>query len=131
MITKQIACEAELRIAAEFVRKGGEVFMPTTEDGPIDLVVYRKGKFSKIQVKSTKMKNNVLSVKLRTTNNWINKRYTSSDIDIIAVYDYESKKGYLLDLKDFEGMSEVTLRINPAKNNQKSYTRFARDYLFF
>ena len=131
MITKQIACEAELRFAAEFVRKGHSVFMPTVEDGPIDLVVHKKGKFSKIQVKSTKRKNGVLLAKLRTTNNWSNKKYVSSEVDIVAVYDYGDKKGYLLNLKDFEGMSEVTLRIDSVKNNQKLRIRSAEKYLFF
>jgi len=131
MLTKQIACEGELRFAAEFVRKGYNVFMPTTEDGPIDLVIHKENLFKKIQVKSTKRKNGVLLIKLRSTNNWSNKKYTKSDVDIIAAYDYEHKIGYLLDIKNFEGMSEVSLRLEPTKNNQKNKIRSAEKYLFF
>ena len=76
MLTKQIASEGELRFAAEFVRKGYKVFLPTSEDGPIDLVIHKGNVFRKVQVKSTKRKNGVLLVKLRSTNNWSNKKYT-------------------------------------------------------
>jgi len=131
VLTKQIACEAELRFAAEFVRGGYKVFIPTSEDGSIDLVIHKDMIFRKVQVKSTKIENGALTVKLRSTNNWSNRKYTKNDVDIIGVYDYENKVGYLLEMKDFDGMSVVMIRVNSTKNNQKEGVRLAEKYLFF
>ncbi len=131
MLTKQKACEAELRFASEFTRKGYSVFLPTTEDGPVDLVIHKRHSFKRVQIKATKDKKGTIKAKLRSTNNWSNKKYSISDVDLIGVYDYENKVGYLLSLVDFEGMTEVTLRVKPPKNNQKTNVRSAEKYLFF
>jgi len=128
---KRIAREAELRFASEFVKKGYDVFFPMSEFGAIDLVVYKNKKFKRVQVKSTKKKDGRLLVKLRSTNNWQNKIYSAEDVDLIAVYDYENQKGYLFDLKKFEGQNQVILRINPTKNNQSKNVKLASEFLWF
>jgi hypothetical protein len=129
--TKQIANESELRFASEFVRKGWSVFLPYGEDSPIDLLIYKDKQFKRIQVKSTKPKNGVLSCSLRSTNNWQNKKYFKNDIDFFAIYDYENKKGYLVSIEKVEGMSEIKIRLSEPKNNQKKGIRLAKEYLYF
>jgi len=129
--SKQIAREAELRFAAELTRQGWEIFFPYGEDSPIDILAHKKGNFMKIQVKATKIKNGAISCKLRSTNNWQNKKYNSNEIDVFGFYDYESKKGYLIPIKEIEGMSEIKMRIHEAKNKQKKNIRYAKDYLYF
>lgn len=129
--SKQIAKEAELRFAAELVRKGCEIFFPYGEDSPIDILTHKNGKFMKIQIKATKIKCGAISCKLRSTNNWQNKKYKLGEVDIFGFYDYESKKGYLVPIRDVLNKSEIKLRINKAKNNQKTGIRYAKDYLYF
>lgn len=129
--TKQIANESELRFASEFVRKGWSTFLPYGEDGPIDLVIFKDNTFRKVQIKATKPKNGTISCKLRSTNNWQDKKYSKADIDYFALYDYENKKGYLIPIEKVEGMSEIKLRISKPKNNQKKGLHLAEEYIYF
>jgi hypothetical protein len=132
MVTsKQLARESELRFASELTRKGWEIFFPYGEDTPIDLLAYRDKKFIKIQIKSTKIKNGAMSCKLRSTNNWQDKRYKEEEIDYFGFYDHNNKKGYLIPFKEVEGKSEIKIRIESAKNNQKNKIRGAKKYLYF
>ena len=128
---KQISREGELRFAAEFARKGWDIFFPFGEDSPIDFLAHKKGKFVKIQVKCSNPKNGALTCKLRSTNNWQNKKYHKNEIDFFAFYDYINKKGYLISLKEVENMSEIKMRIDAPKNSQKKKIRYAKDYLYF
>lgn len=129
--SKEIAREAELRFAAELTRKGWEIFFPYGEDTPIDILAHKKGEFLKIQVKATKIKNGAIACKLRSTNNWQNKKYKKEEVDCFGFYDYESKKGYLVPMVDVEGKSEIKIRIEKPKNNQKKNIRYAKDYAYF
>jgi len=129
--SKQIAREAELRFAAELTRKGWEIFFPYGEDTPIDILAHKKGKFLKIQIKATKIKCGAMNCKLRSTNNWQNKKYKKEEIDAFGFYDYNTKKGYLVPMKEIEGKSEIKLRIEKPKNNQKNKIRYAKNYLYF
>ena len=129
--TKQLSREAELRFASELAKKGWEIFFPYGEDSPIDILAHKKGQFMKIQVKATKLINGALACKLRSTNNWQNKKYTSKEIDYFAFYDYLNEKGYFLSIKEVEGKSEIKLRVDPPKNKQKSKVRYAQKYLYF
>lgn len=129
--TKQIAMEAELRFASEFVRKGWNVFLPFGEDGSVDLLIHKDGDFKKVQVKASKPKNGALICKLRSTNNWQDKRYTLKDVDLMALYDYENKKGYLIPMKKVVGNAQFSIRILPPKNFQKSGLNLDKDYIYF
>jgi|TARA_Y100000310_G_C20594656_1_gene769866 hypothetical protein len=128
---KQISREAELRFAAEFAKKGWDIFLPFGEDSPIDLLIHKKGKFLKIQVKATKIKNGALICKLRSTNNWQNKKYSEKEIDSFAFYDYKNRKGYLIPIKEIKNLSEIRMRIDLPKNKQIKKIRYAKEYLFF
>jgi len=129
--SKQIAREAELRFAAELTRKGWEIFFPYGEDSPIDILAHKKGEFMKIQIKATKIKCGAIACKLRSTNNWQNKKYKLGEIDVFGFYDYEAKKGYLVPIKEVLNKSEIKLRIDLPRNNQKKGIRYAKDYLHF
>lgn len=129
--TKKIGKEGELRFASEFIRNGWDLFMPLNEDTPVDLLICKGKIYKRVQVKTTKPSNGKIIAKIRSTNNWQNKKYTQKDIDIIALYDYKNKVGYLIDISDCEGKSELTLRTKPAKNNQKLKIRTHNDYVYF
>lgn len=129
--TKQIANESELRFASEFVRNGWSIFLPFGEDGPVDLVIYKDNLFKKVQIKASKPKNGMISCRMRSTNNWQIKKYSKTDIDYFGLYDYENKKGYLIPIEKVEGMSEISIRLSKAKNNQKKKVRLAEDYIYF
>jgi hypothetical protein len=131
VISKQLAREAELRFASELTRKGWSIFFPYGEDSPIDILAYKNRQFIKIQVKSTKEKNGAIICKLRSTNNWQNKKYKKEEIDFFGFYDKNSKRGYLIPIKDVENMSEIKIRTKEPKNNQKKKIRYAKQYIYF
>ena len=85
----------------------------------------------KIQVKATKIRNGAIACKLRSTNNWQNKKYKEGEIDCFGFYDYETKKGYIIKLKDTEGKSEIKMRIEKPKNGQTKNIRYAQNYIHF
>ncbi|MEK6889169.1 MAG: group I intron-associated PD-(D/E)XK endonuclease [Nanoarchaeota archaeon] len=128
---KQLAKEGELRFAAEFIRKGWNIFLPFGEDGPIDLLIERGGEYKRVQIKSTASKEGVIHCRLKSSNNWQVKKYTKAQIDLFGIYDSTNKKGYLLKIENVEEMTEIYLRIKETKNNQQKRIRKAEDYLYF
>jgi len=132
MLTKkQLSKEGELRFAAEFTRKGWQIFLPYGEDGPIDLLIEKEGKFRRIQIKSTKPSKGAIHCRVKSSNNWQVKKYTRKEIDYFGIYDYQNKEGYLIPIKDMEDMHEAILRIEPTKNNQVKNIRWAKNYKYF
>lgn len=129
--TKQIANESELRFASEFVRAGWSVYLPYGEDGPVDLLIFKKGKFKKVQIKASKPNKGVIVCKLRSTNNWQDRKYSKEDVDYLGLYDYINKSGYLVPIDDFEGMSQISFRLKPPKNNQSKGIRYSKEFEFF
>jgi len=128
---KQLAKEGELRFAAEFIRNGWDVFLPYGEDSPIDLLIQKNGEYKRVQIKATKSKNGVLFGRLKSSNNWQVKKYSKREIDFFGIYDAENKSGYLLPIEAVLGMTEITLRLEKAKNNQQKNTRNAGEYVYF
>ena len=129
--TKQLANESELRFASEFVRAGWSVYLPYGEDSPVDLLIFNKEGYRRVQVKATKPKDGAIICKLRSTNNWQIKKYSLDEVDLFGLYDYENKMGYLIPFKDFAGMSQISFRLNKPNNNQVKGIRYAKQYDFF
>jgi hypothetical protein len=128
---KQLAKEGELRFAAEFLRKGWQVFLPYGDDSPVDLLIEKEGKFKRVQVKATRPIDGAIHCRLKSSNNWQVKKYTKKETDYFAIYDYENKKGYLVEIEDIEGMTEPLLRLEKPKNNQTKGIRLAENYAYF
>jgi hypothetical protein len=128
---KQLSKEGELRFAAEFLRKGFQIFLPYGEDSPIDLLIEKDGNFKRIQIKSTRPIKGAIHCRIKSSNNWQVKKYTKKDIDYFGIYDYLNKRGYLIPIEEMEGMTETNIRIEKTKNNQIKGVRFAEKYLYF
>ena len=128
---KQLSKEGELRFAAEFLRKGFQIFLPYGEDSPIDLLIEKDGNFKRIQIKSTRPIKGAIHCRIKSSNNWQVKKYTKKDIDYFGIYDYLNKRGYLIPIEEMEGMTETNIIIEKTKNNQIKGVRFAEKYLYF
>jgi hypothetical protein len=128
---KQLAKEGELRFAAEFIRKGWNVFLPYGEDSSVDLLIQKGIDYKRIQIKATRSKQGVIFGRLKSSNNWQVKKYSKNEIDYFGIYDAERKKGYLLPIEDVNGMIEITLRLDKTKNNQQKNVRNAKDFEYF
>lgn len=119
---------AEIAVMKEFARRGWRLLIPWGEDQPYDLVMENRGEFKRVQVKHVTMTRGVIRVKCRSTNNWSDRKYTSDEVDWIAAYCPDTDKVYIVPSAEFEGRTEISLRINHSKNNQKSGIHWAKDY---
>lgn len=118
---------AELAVAAHCLRLGYQVLFPYGEDARYDFVIESKGKFKRVQVKYVTPKDGALEVSCRSSNNWSTRAYSAEEIDILAVYDSESKLVYFIDVKVI-GKRSLKLRLVASRNNQTKGVHHAEDY---
>ena len=125
---------AELKVAGDLLARGYRIAIPYGEDWDFDLVVYREGRFARIQVKHAASANNVVVVKCRShslTNGKVRrvKHYTARTVDWIAIYDSSTDECFYVPTRELgEGKSMLHLRLGPSRNGQIAKTRNADDY---
>lgn len=122
-------------IAADLVRRGYKVAIPYGEDWDYDLIVCREERLERVQCKYTTSDGVVITVRCRShslTNGRIRavKRYTAAMIDWLAVYDMTTDRCYYVPAAALGGgMNMMSLRLLPARNNQRQRVRLAEHYL--
>jgi len=125
---------AELAVAADLVRQGHRVLFPFGEDASYDLVVERSASFERVQMKHTSARDGALEVKCRSqslTGGRVRatKRYTSEDIDWLAVYEPSGRRCFYIPASELgTGRNTLTLRLTPPRNNQRVGVRMATAY---
>jgi hypothetical protein len=127
---------AELIVAADLVKRGFRVAFPFGEDCDWDLLFWRPPELAleRVQVKYATSDGRTLVVRCRShslTNGRVRvtKKYTSRTIDWLAVYDATSEALFYIPASELgAGMSELRLRLVPARNNQRARTRMADRY---
>lgn len=131
-ITKTKGDLGEGIILADILKRGYKVALPLGEDWPCDLIVLKENILHRVQCKYTESSNGVVSVKCRSCNNWVNRKYTTEEIDWIACYDKNTDCCYYVPSSLLgEGRTEISLRIEPTKNNQTKKVLYAKDFLNF
>ena len=104
---------AELAVAADLLQRGHKVAFPYGEDWDYDLIVCRRGRLERVQVKHARSDGSVLSVRCRShslTNGRVRatKHYTAATIDWLAVYDASAPACYYVPAAELgEGRSEL------------------------
>lgn len=122
-------------IAADLVRRGYKIAIPYGEDWDFDLIVCRDEALERVQCKYTRSNGRVLIVRPHSqslTNGRVRaiKRYTAAMIDWLAVYDATTDQCYFVPSTELgPGMSTMHLRLQSARNNQRSRVRLANAYL--
>jgi hypothetical protein len=122
-------------IAADLVRRGYKIAIPYGEDWDYDLIVCRNERLERVQCKYTTSDGVVITVRCRShslTNGKIRavKRYTSAMIDWLAVYDITTDRCYYVPASALgDGMNVMSLRLVPARNNQRQRIRLAERYV--
>jgi hypothetical protein len=127
---------AELRVAADLAVRGCHVLMPFGEDCDYDLAADYGGRLHRVQVKYTQSDGRVIVVRTRShslTKGRIRrtKVYTSRTVDWIAVYDATTDRCYYVAswILGVDGLSDLRLRLTPARNGQSLRVRPAENYL--
>ena len=124
---------AEAAIAAEAIKLGIPVLRPLVEHTRYDLIFEIGGRLLRVQCKWAPLRREVIAVNLVST--WYTgrgeqrrTRYTSSEIDTVAVYCEVLDECYLLLPDRFDGIAGIHLRVAPPKNGQRAAVHFASDY---
>jgi hypothetical protein len=126
---------AELMVAADLTLRGFQVAFLYGEDWDFDLALCRDGvRFERVQVKYACSDGRVISVRCRSqslTNGKVRatKHYSAETIDWLAVWDETSRRCFYVPASELgDGMSELRLRLDPARNGQSRGIRWAERY---
>lgn len=94
----------------------------------IDLIL-EANKLYRIQVKSVYTVNGVAPLYLRKSGPNYSYVYTLEDIDIFAVYVMDRDMCLYISAEEaLDNGKKVNFRIDPTKNNQEYFVRWAKDY---
>lgn len=131
MNTKNIGDRSEAQVLAAFLRAGKVVLQPFGDNCRYDLVVDENGIFERVQVKTGRVQDGLLRADICSSyaHRGRGKKDYRGDADLFAIYCPQLDKIYIVPVAD-AGRATIHLRINPAKNGQKSNIRFAKDYEF-
>ncbi len=126
---------AELKVAADLIDRGCRLSIPFGEDCDYDLIADYEGRLHRVQVKHSTSDGHIIVVRCRShslTKGKVRfvKRYTAAMVDWIAAYDCTTECCYYLPSRELgDGRNTLTLRLQPARNNQQAGIRNAGDYL--
>jgi hypothetical protein len=105
--------------------------MPVGESARYDLVIDKEGKFSRVQVKTGRLRNGVILFNAYSSHYHRKssscKPYTD-EIDFFGVYCPELSSVYLIPIAATARLSG-TMRVHPTRNGQSSQVRWAQPYL--
>jgi hypothetical protein len=126
---------AELKVAADLRARGYRIAIPYGEDWDFDLILCRDdGALERVQVKYVRSDGYVVNVRPRSsslTNGKVRatKYYTAETIDWLAMWDVTLDRCFYVPAVELgAGMSLLTLRLSPSRNNQIRGIRPAERY---
>jgi hypothetical protein len=132
MSTNQKGAIAEARITSEALELGCTVYRPMSEGCRYDLIVDVGGRLLRVQCKWASVKGRIVVVYAITSRltpqGYVRTTYDPTEIDGIAAYCHELKRCFWLPIEEFAGKSVVHLRLQPARNGQRSGLRWAEQY---
>jgi hypothetical protein len=124
---------AETAIIHEAAKLGIPILRPI-DDARYDLVFELPAGFLRVQCKWSPRFRDVIVVRSysnRRASEGLRRRvYTSEEIDLVAVYCPDNRQSYALPGALFSGRSQIFLRLEPSRNNQRNGIHWARDYEF-
>ena len=131
--SRKIGNMGEAVALAEFIKHGIEVYCPFGQNTPVDMLIYAKGDFLKIQVKTTKIvKNNCMKFELCRTNGFTGKStpYKKEEVDYVFLYCIENDYRGIVPFEEIANKRQLCLRIGKTKNNQTKGVNKADTFLF-
>ncbi len=126
---KEIGDTAVAQVLARLLKKGNAILLPFGDSQRYDLVLDEKGKFSRIQCKSGRVRDGCVRFNTSSTE-WYKVHHRKSykgQIDYFGVYCADLDKAYLVPI-DAIGETQGILRINPTKNKQSKFIRWSKEF---
>ena len=123
---------AELAVASHAARLGIAVLRPLTEGLRYDLILDFGQRLCRVQCKYANVRGQVVVVRLVTCRHTpagpVKTHYGPGEIDAIAVYCAELDRCFLVPIERAAGLSQLHLRLAPARNNQQALVTMADEY---
>jgi hypothetical protein len=130
---KDIGDTSTLAIMLALQTQGYSVYVPFGENTRTDLVVDYGGRLSRVQCKTGRLRNGVVS--FNTCSSYahhphpkIAKRDYEGEVDEFAIFCPELGAVYMLPLDEIRAKRRGSLRVAPTKNNQAKGVRIATAY---
>ena len=119
----------------KFTQVQAIVSKPLTNNARYDLIIEYNGKLYRTQVKTTsEIKDGKMEFATKTTNyfkgNWKSNPYTHDEIDLFFLYCIENNWCGLYIPEEETIPQNLTIRLEPSKNNQRVGIRLAEGYSF-
>ena len=120
-----------LKASADLCLKGFLVCLPFSEHSPFDLVIYKDGQFSRVQVKTRKIDQHggfliAFRNSYSTSKGVMTRAVDKAEIDLYCVYCIDNDTCYYFKPSAFN--KSVSLRVRTPKNNQFAKVHLADDY---
>ena len=130
---KIVGDRTQLAVMAALYEAGYGLYLPFGENTRCDLIVERDGQLWRVQVKTGRLRQgavlfNVCSSYGHHPNPKILRRTYEGEVDFFGVHCRETSRAYLVPIDDLPLRRYATLRVEPARNNQRERIRWARDY---
>ena len=129
--SKTVGDVTEGQILAALLRFGKVVLVPFGDNQRYDFVVDENGLFVRIQCKTGKLKRG--AVHFSTCSSYMHrncgKKSYLGEVEFIGVYCPQNDECYMIPIGDCP-TREMSLRLEPSKNNQTKNTKNASDYEF-
>ena len=118
------------KVIADLLANGERLLQPIDSTCPYDLAIDKGGKLTRVQVKYRTVNNGVLQVQLRRASVCYGKpKYRrNEEVDLIAIYSPTTDACYYIPVEELDGKGAISLRVEPAKNGQRSGIKLADDY---
>ena len=133
LTTNQKGAVAEAAIALEAIKLGIGVYRPLGDER-CDFIFDLHPRLMRVQCKWASRRGGVIVVQLysarRTAGGVRRMYYSPTEIDAFAAYAPDTGRCYFAEFAQIGVRQALNLRLEPAKNNQSSGLRWARDYEF-
>jgi len=124
---------AESAITLAAIELGIDVYRPLFEGGRYDLIFDVGSRLLRVQCKWAVRSGDVVVVRCyssrRASEGMRVRKYTATEVDVIAAYCAAVGRCYVLLPQHFDGRRQFHLRLEPSRNNQRCGINWANDFL--
>ena len=118
---------SEAKFLADALDKGYKVLIPFGDGSRYDLVLDTGEKLVKVQVKTGRLREGRVIFQTSSNNKGYGRKSYHGEVDYLGVYCPQNDTSYLVPVS-LTGSSQMTLRLDPTKNNQSGKVKLAADY---
>jgi hypothetical protein len=128
--SKAVGDLTQAQVLAALLRHGKRVLLPFGDNFRYDLVVEEDGRFTRIQCKTGRLSRGAIAFSVASSqyHRGGRRRSYQGQIDAFGVFCPETRKTYIIPLRDLPLVREAKLRLETPRNSQARGIRWAAQY---